>query len=688
MKKLSRTLCTACAAVIAVCQTMCVSAENWENYRGNEENNGAVTAKTPVSADTAALYWATKAGTGWTDAPSPITMAEDKLVFTSGKKLMAIDKETGEISETTGELAGTLGYAIAAPVYADGMIFVETDGIIQAFDAETFESLWVYTDDKGGSGYTSVSYCDGYIYAGFNNTYSKGDDKTSNFVCIDVTDEDKTTGTEAKQAEWIYTAADGWYCAGAYVSDNYVAVGAETGGREFAVLSVLDKKTGKVIDSYDKVKGDIRSTVVYDKETGLCCFTSASGYFYTAEIDENGSIGEVKEIELGGASTCTPVVANGRAYVGVNGTGWKAYNGSGIAVIDMAEGKIAYKAETKGYPQTAGLLSTAYTGEDGYNYVYFTENTQAGAVRYIKDKKGVTEVVDASVENDKKCAPLLFTPAGKQSQYCLCSLICDEDGTLYFKNDSSYIMAIGSTVTGLDCDHSPICKEGEAPDFKVTAEFANGVTKDVSGKVTYDVDKFSTDDITVTLTYDYALYSDGKDGAGTEVKPVTETVDVTVLAAEDYDKVMNVIDLAKAIPETVTLNDKEAIENAEKAYAELDEELRTYVTEYSDVIKSAREAYDKLTEESSSESQSLSQPESSSSSESSSESSSDTDSSSVADSSSKTDSSSSKAGSSSSNSSKAASNANSANPATGAGSVGLALAAAALAGAVVIRKRK
>ncbi len=680
-KTLSRTLCAACAALIAVGSAMCASAESWELYRGNAENNGVVTSKTPVSADTSALYWATKAGTDWTDAPSAITMVDDMIVFTSGTKLMAIDKETGEFSDKSADLAGYLGYALAAPVYADGMIFVEMDGSIQAFDAETFESLWVYTDEKGGSGYSSITYSDGYIYAGFNNvTYDPvtyvPSEAEANFVCIDVTDEDTSTGTEAKKAEWTYSAVGGWYCASAYVSDNYVAVGAEDGGEEFAVFSVLDKKTGKVIDSYDKVKGDIRSTVVYDKETGLCCFTSALGYFYTADIDENGNIKEVNEIDLGGATTCTPVVANGRAYVGVNGTGWTAYNGSGIAVIDMAEGKIAYKAETMGYPQTAGLLSTAYTDEDGYNYVYFTENTQPSEIRYIKDKKGVTEVIDASVENGKSCAPVLFTPAGEQSQYCLCSLICDEDGTLYFKNDSSYIMAVGSTVTALDCEYSELCKEGETPDFKVTAEFANGVTKDVSDKVTYDIDTFSTDDITVTLTYDYALYSDGENGAGTEVKPVTKTVDVTVLDAEDYDKVMNVIDLANAIPEKITLDDKEAIEKAEKAYAELDEDLQKYVEEYANIIKSAREAYDKLTEENSSDPQSSSQSENSSADDGSSQ----TESSSDADNSSnKTD---------SSSSSKAASNANSANPSTGAGLGGLTLAAAALAGAIVIRKRK
>ncbi len=40
--------------------------------------------------------------------------------------------------------------------------------------------------------------------------------------------------------------------------------------------------------------------------------------------------------------------------------------------------------------------------ENGYNYVYFTENASAGAIRYVKDKKGVTEVLDAQIVNGKK----------------------------------------------------------------------------------------------------------------------------------------------------------------------------------------------------------------------------------------------------------------------------------------------
>ena len=55
-----------------------------------------------------------------------------------------------------------------APTYAEGMIFVGLeDGTIQAFDAETLESLWIYEAPRGGQPNCPIAYKDGYIYTGF-----------------------------------------------------------------------------------------------------------------------------------------------------------------------------------------------------------------------------------------------------------------------------------------------------------------------------------------------------------------------------------------------------------------------------------------------------------------------------------------------------------------------------------------
>ena len=44
-------------------------------------------------------------------------------------------------------MVATSDFAIVPPTYAEGMIFVGlSKGRVQAFNAETLESLWVYTD--------------------------------------------------------------------------------------------------------------------------------------------------------------------------------------------------------------------------------------------------------------------------------------------------------------------------------------------------------------------------------------------------------------------------------------------------------------------------------------------------------------------------------------------------------------
>ena len=75
-------------------------------------------------------------------------------------------------------------------------------------------------------------------------------------------------------------------------------------------------------------------------------------------------------------STSTPVIYKGRAYVGVSGTSqFGAYSGHNISVIDLSAWQVAYSVPTQGYPQTSGLLTTAYEEETGYVYVYLSTIT-------------------------------------------------------------------------------------------------------------------------------------------------------------------------------------------------------------------------------------------------------------------------------------------------------------------------
>ena len=174
-----------------------------------------------------------------------------------------------------------------------------------------------------------------------------------------------------------------------------------------------------------------------------------------------------RAVELGGMSTSTPVVYNGRAYVGVSGTSqFGAYSGHRISVVDLDSWQTAYSANTMGYPQTSGLVSTAYEKDDGYVYVCFMDNYTPGVMRCIKDKKGQTELADGVTEtyNGKAysgCAPVIFTPRKPLAQYCIGSPVCDDNGTVYFKNDSGRLIAIGSKVLELSVVNAPSAVRGE-----------------------------------------------------------------------------------------------------------------------------------------------------------------------------------------------------------------------------------
>jgi outer membrane protein assembly factor BamB len=134
----------------------------------------------------------------------------------------------------------------------------------------------------------------------------------------------------------------------------------------------------------------------------------------------------VLENGMGGIpmSTSSPVVYNGRAYVGVSGTSqFGAYSGHNITVIDLGTRAAAYQVQTQGYPQTSGLLTTAYEAESGYVYIYFFDNMTPGKLRVLRDRPGMTVGDYLTTELGHSLAYALFTPTGEHAQYAIAALL-------------------------------------------------------------------------------------------------------------------------------------------------------------------------------------------------------------------------------------------------------------------------
>ncbi len=288
-------------------------------------------------------------------------------------------------------------------------------------------------------------------------------------------------------------------------------------------LLSLNPKTGKVLDIAENLKCDIRSNISYDKKTERYYFTTKGGSFYSVKVTKSGKIEDIKELDIGGMSTSTPAVYNGRAYIGVSGVSqFGKYGGHNITVIDLDKWEIAYTAPCMGYPQTSGLVTTAYEKEDDYVYVYFFENMTPGKLRYLKDKPGQKEVLSPSEEVIKEggadktylCAPVLFTPSGAQAQYAICSPIADEYGTIYFKNDSAQMMALGSKIKSISIVEKPkklSYKAGEkfnAKGMKVVANLTNGKTMDITQYVKYNKYALEKGESDIFIYYSGQLYND------------------------------------------------------------------------------------------------------------------------------------------------------------------------------------
>ena len=534
----------------------------------NYTNNGVVSTPTPISAEKSVLYWASKLGEGYSEEAlgCPIIVDGYLIVF-SRQQIYRVDMISGEVLDAA-EMAGGSSFAINSPTYYDGMIFVGlSNGRVQAFDAKTLRSLWLYTDELGGQPNCPLIVYDGYLYTGF----WKSETGDANYVCLSVTDEDPANEMEAKVPTWTLTQPGGFYWAGSFVGDDYMLLGTDDGQSGYATaegpfktaqLLLLDPKTGEVFDRYTGIYADQRSSICYDKETNAYYFTTKGGYFYRARVsNESGSwkLSEVRGLKLNNyadspanpaMSTCTPVVYNHRAYIGVSGVGqFVQYSGHNLTVIDLDNWKIAYQVRTQGYAQTSGLLTTAYKEKTGNVYVYFFDNFTPGKLRVLSDRTGQTEPLIKTVEsyNDKgelntyDTPYVLFTPDGDQAQYAICSPIADQYGIIYFKNDSAQLMALGPTVESLTVAQMPdqtTYKAGDTFDptgMVVTVTYTNGQTRDITDYVTYPTEPLSKKDEEFTITFPYSMYhnvdqADGTSLPGQDVAPAKVNIALTITA--------------------------------------------------------------------------------------------------------------------------------------------------------------
>ena len=329
-----------------------------------------------------------------------------------------------------------------------------------------------------------VVYSDGIIYTGFFTYPYTYYDYYVAIATRDMTITDPSTGIEKQYHRgdliWKYKSKGGFYWDGAVVIGDTIIVGTQDGEANNDVtgdsgvragdsyIIAFNKKTGQII-SKEKLEeaGDICSSIVYDihdekdhkSGTGRIFWSACGGFIYSADVDPvTGEISDVKRGALGRKAlnpltVSTPVVYKSRVYLGFREKGVKGY----FAAFDAVSLADIYKAELDKYSKSSPLITNAYEASTGYLYAYMASYDLPGDVTVIKFKNDV-KPEQAKDENYVKVSQLFA--ANGYSEYGACSLIADEYGQLYYKNDSQSIFAIGK------CDEM---KLGKVSGFKLTA---------------------------------------------------------------------------------------------------------------------------------------------------------------------------------------------------------------------------
>ncbi|MCD7892852.1 MAG: PQQ-binding-like beta-propeller repeat protein [Erysipelotrichaceae bacterium] len=379
----------------------------------NSGYNQAVTSTTtPISSDDTRLKYLSSGNY----KSSPIIVGDYIYVVNGANQLVKLNQSDGSVVSKA-NLSGSLYYS-ADIIYGDGMIFVPlSNGTIQAFNADNLASLWI-SESAGNAVTSKLTYYNGYLYAGTIN---------GTFFAINVKDEDTSTGKETKALTWTYASTE-YYSNQAVIINNQLYFIGDDG-----VLVCHSLTEDKVIATLT-LDTSVRSGITYDDN--YMYIMSMSSTLYKISIADFEIVDQIQIYE-DGYSTSTPTLYNGRIYVGGLKDNSDFYGTGFMAVIDASSMDVVAISDTVANVQSQPLVTSAYANDDNLNSVvaYFTCNTYPGGVYYIEDYQGNTSI---SVNT-------LYTPESAYQQYNMNNVVVDDEGVLYFVNDSGTLFALENT---------------------------------------------------------------------------------------------------------------------------------------------------------------------------------------------------------------------------------------------------
>lgn len=336
-------------------------------------------------------------------------------------RLQVVDRSTGKIEREV-QLGATMD-STCRPAYADGIIVIPlSGGYLQAVSAKTLETIWIVPESSQGQSLCTLTVHDGYVYVSMFDSFQ---DKLA--VGGSVRRFNIRTGALAGE---VRTDSSGYYWAGGVMVGDYFAIGDDQGQ-----VHVFAADLSREVSSLKIADASIRSSLV-QSDGFVYAVSQQDGVLHKLRVDGEGHVEELSSIKFADTSTSTPTISGGRAFIGGFKGNWKNKNGV-LAVVDLENMDVQQVMKANGEKIPDEVKSSPLVSVQGSEtYVYFTVNWAEGFPSYTS---GGNMYVYRLGDDE---ATLMFQPGPEQAEYCMASVICDEEGNLYYTNDSGHLFKI------------------------------------------------------------------------------------------------------------------------------------------------------------------------------------------------------------------------------------------------------
>lgn len=418
---------------------------DWPGHKG-PQGTGVTSASTPtVAAVDAQGAWPLSVARPWTKMSDPILVNGDAYVAVEDE-LRVYDGQTAAL-KATARLATTVGYTSNLQ-YVDGLVLVPLDtGRLQAVSAKVVEgadgahalqTVWVTESlpEMGGvfqQANSKLFVRDGYVYFGTMSGVEGG-----GYLC--------SVSLRSGAVRWCRANEKAnYYWCGMAAADGGLLVVDESG-----TLSLLDASTGETLASL-ALGAHVRSSVT--EADGLFYVVSTDGVLHKLQV-KDGRVVELGKLAFAAASTCTPTIKDGKAYVGGATAEFKGV----MSVIDLSDmsvlsqvGKLADGSAIPAEIKSTPLLAQV----DGRDWVYFTANAKPGSLY------GLCVGEHGAVE--------LYRPKGaEREEFNISFVASDAQGSLYYRNDSGTLFKL--SASSVPHDYPPYGADPVQPEPEEPAE--------------------------------------------------------------------------------------------------------------------------------------------------------------------------------------------------------------------------